>query len=564
MKNTIKKLTLIVAVSLTFLVGCTEFFDKIDDFNIGVTSGIFEQTAVIELTDLFGNQQDIVNTDFTVEFTGKDADKLVNEAGTSIISETDGFIQLNVNPNKSTGVKELNFNLTISGGTYKTETFAITLKDTVSYLPIPLLNKAKDIGVNTNQDNTTLTNNTTTTTTTIKTLLTDTFTTTSITIPSGTTFKDKNSIAVTGSKLDISLRNVDALGIISDRDVDFENMEITDAIGNKVSGKNLNLIGYTRIHMNIGNKAVKEFSTPINVAIQIPSKMHNLETGITFKIGDTYPIYTNNEKDNNWAFHQNGTITTGNTNDSFNVVFTTNHLSIFGVGALTDKVNKKKQGTDCNITVRSVVLPITFTRTTVLAPNEINGLINSMKKVITTPSIFTVKKQTLISLKNADTNTNLNPDLIALLARITKYAKTLNIDDINDVLKIKVETDAINNKTTSVETSKDNICEGVNNLNEQANNIPDITINVSTNCNGNTLVPDGIVLYVEKEDSTFRQVGTIKNGKLTLKGFELGKEYNFKIVYKGESFINKWTFNSQTFEVNNLNLPKSLCDNLNL
>ncbi|WP_347173846.1 hypothetical protein [Polaribacter uvawellassae] len=570
MKNIIKKITIALAVSLTLLVGCTKFFDKIEDFNVGVTNTIFEQSAVIELTDLFGNKQDIIDTDFTIELTGADANKLVNEAGENTITENDGFIQLSVNPNKSTGVKELNFNITISGGTYKTETFALTIKDTVSYLPIPLLNKAKDIGVTAAQGSATLTNNATTSSSTIKTSLTNTFTTTSITIPTETTFMDENSMVVTGSKLDVSIRNVDALGIISDRDIDFDNMEISDAVGSKVSGKNLNLIGYSRINMVIGGKAIKEFSKPIKMTIQIPSKMPNLETGTAFKVGDSYPIYSNNGKSSNWSFHQNGTVTAGNTSDFFNIEFTTNNVSVFGAGALTNELNSKTLGASCTLPVRANLLPITFVRTTVLSPLEIGNLINSMKKVITTPSVFYVSKKTIWSSKGLDSNintvsstgTSLNPDLIALLARITQYAKTLNIDDISDVLKVQVETDEIGNKTTSVDTTKDNICDGVSNLADQANKIPDITINVSAKCNGKTFVPDGVVLYVEKEDSTFRHVGTIKNGKLTLKGFKLGKEYNFKIIHKEKSFINKWTFTSQKFEINDFNLPKSVCDKL--
>ncbi|MEE9407036.1 MAG: hypothetical protein V3V28_03055 [Polaribacter sp.] len=94
MKNNIKYLTLIVIVSIGFLIGCSEFKDKIDDFNIGITNTVFEQNAILELKDYFGNHEDIINTDFTVSFSGVDADKLVNEAGELVIYETDGFIGL--------------------------------------------------------------------------------------------------------------------------------------------------------------------------------------------------------------------------------------------------------------------------------------------------------------------------------------------------------------------------------------------------------------------------------------------------------------------------------------
>ncbi|WP_189663037.1 hypothetical protein [Polaribacter sp. IC073] len=55
MENTIKYMAFTIAISLAFLVGCNKFTEKIDNFNVSITDAIFEQTAVIELTDLFGN-----------------------------------------------------------------------------------------------------------------------------------------------------------------------------------------------------------------------------------------------------------------------------------------------------------------------------------------------------------------------------------------------------------------------------------------------------------------------------------------------------------------------------
>jgi len=91
MKKYIHKKSIILALAIIAIVGCTKFVDGIDGFKIGVVSEIFEQSAVIELKDYFGNHEDITNTDFTVTFGGADADKLVNEAGEFIISETDGL-----------------------------------------------------------------------------------------------------------------------------------------------------------------------------------------------------------------------------------------------------------------------------------------------------------------------------------------------------------------------------------------------------------------------------------------------------------------------------------------
>ena len=266
MKNNIKYLTLIVTVSLTLLVGCTEFFDKIEDFNVGVTNTVFEQSAVIELKDYFGDQENLISTDLKVAFSGTDADKLVNEAGDFTISETDGFIQLNVNPNKSTGVKELNFDVTISGGDYRTETFPVTLKDTVSHVRLSLVDENKIKG---NTDEVTLdaglTDNTVTTAVVVKTSIEKSTNTTEIIIKDGTQFKDASGSIITGSNLKINVSNTDQY---SDVLPIFESTVFKDATGATISNKVPDLIfGNTKISMDVDGTAVKEFTNAIDVLL---------------------------------------------------------------------------------------------------------------------------------------------------------------------------------------------------------------------------------------------------------------------------------------------------------
>lgn len=45
-----------------------------------------------------------------------------------------------------------------------------------------------------------------------------------------------------------------------------------------------------------------------------------------------------------------------------------------------------------------------------------------------------------------------------------------------------------------------------------------------------------------------------------LRGFELGKEYNFKTFYKGKSYFYKWTFTSTIFFDFEFELSKEACD----
>ena len=610
MKNTIQKLTLIVAISLTFLVGCTEFFDKIDDFNVGVTNTIFEQSAVIELQDYFGDQQNIIDTNLKVEFSGADAGKLVNEAGEFTLTETDGFIQLNVNPNKSTGVKELNFDITISGGDYVTTTYPVTLTDTVSHIKLPLVDVSK-IEKNTDQisKSVALTSNTITDALTVETTSNEALNTSSVTLKADTQFKDSSGNAISGTNLNISVSNTDQFDDILTNTRSFEfkdqnGVEITDKIADLI-------FGFTNISMDIDGTSVKEFNKAIDVAITISSEANNPITDSKVILGDTFPIYTNDEENLEWTYHGIGTVIASDLDNTFNISFETTHLSNYSV------VNFIDTGCiDYNYNITSTNLPSNFS-----APFTIELKITTTKKTVigvtknedgTFTYIFDegITDEKLIELFNLDiingTVTNIEASGFPNITKdeiqtgyehgiyyswnrlgYTTYSQVIekllqsgndtysyNYDEwfdnitIETQLFVKYKEATIRNNLSTIATIAN--CEfGINlsqDLTDYFNigNLKNIAIDVAANCNNKTFVPDGFPFYVERENGVFSYEGTIKEGKMTLKGFELGKEYNFKTVYKGQSYFHKWTFDSETFTDKNFEVPQTACDALNI
>ncbi|GGG88781.1 hypothetical protein GCM10011416_01390 [Polaribacter pacificus] len=566
MKKYIHKKAVFAAVTILGIIGCTEFTEKIEDFNIGVTNAIFEQTATLELTDVHGNQQDIIDTDFTVVFSGADADKLVSEAGEFAITENDGFIQLSVNPNKSVGVKELNFDVTVSGGSYKTATYAVKIADTISKVTLPMLNEAKTLGLERKSNSTSLTNDATTSIVTMETSKEKSLTSTKISIPVGTKFMDANGAAVTGSNLTTNIKNIGPFGLVLDTEIDLEHMEVFDQNSNKITNKTLSLIGYTTIDISLDGKKITKSTTPVTVSIGVENNIYNLETGATFKIGDSYPIYKNDQTTNNWTFYQNGTVVKDNTNGMLRIEFTTTEMVRFGAGALTAKTANKSLANDCTSSNQTkddqTFLRGGFGGSSVIAPGG-NGTVTFGGVFSPSAQVtFTLTGESVSSATLAKTqNDGINPQVTQFLQRVTQFLQTLNITEFKDAVQLQV-TKHVGSSTVSEDVEKEDICAGVDAVNAAAASIPDIKIDVSANCNDKTLVPDGIVLYVEKDDQTFKNVGTIKNGKLTLKGFELNKEYTFKIMYQGQSYVNKWTFDSATFKIENFNIPASVCNKL--
>lgn len=546
-----------MTLAIIAIVGCTKFVEGIDNFKIGVVTEIFEQSAVIELNDYFGNHEDITNTDFTVNFSGADADKLVNEAGEFTISETDGFIQLNVNPNKSTGVKELNFDVTISGGDYRTETFPVKLTDTISHVRLSLVNESKIYkGTNTATETVALTNNASTTTTTIKTDKTTSLNKSIVTIKIGTQFKDAAGNALTGGVLNVEVTNTDGAG---------EALQITDGLtfkdinGAAITDKIAQFIaGNTSIQMNVGGTTVKEFNTPISVAIEIPSDATNPITNNPVKLGEDFPVYTSEENSKIWTYHGIGKVVAGDTMDTFNISFETTHLSDYAVLNFEDKACHTSEMT-YNLTATN--LPANFTGFLEVKYFQSVGPVNNIP-------LFSVW---IVNGKMVWWNAHGNnyQKYYNKLQRLINSNQTAMIDGFLSAYGVIVylngSKELTNNFSDLAITAN---CELAINFTKgsipNVDNLKSINIDVASSCNGNAFVPDGFPFYVLRENGQFSYEGTIKKGKMTLNGFELGKEYIFKTVYKGVPLLRKWIFDSENYVNHNFKISQAACDALGL
>ena len=572
MKKYIHKKAIILAIAIIGVAGCTKFIDEINDFKIGITNAIFEQTAVLELKDALGNYQGIIDTDFTVTFSGADADKLVSEAGEFNITETDGFIQLGINPNKSTGVKELNFDVTISGGSYRTETFPVTLKDTVSKINLTLFDEIKIYkGQNEASTTASLTGNTTTTATTVKTTTNGSANTSAVTIKTGTQFKDVAGNLLSGGDVKIAVTNTDALSDVLPSTSAFT---FKDNNGTAITDKEASFLsGNTQIKMEVNGTAVKKFNNAIDVAIEIPSDATNPTTGNPLQLGDTFPVYTNEDDSTDWTYHGLGTITAGATAATFNISFETTHLSNYAIFKFVD-VGCWKIGH--NITVND--LPTNFNGAfEVKLRHKRSGYFGKDH----TLNIFEIQIQ---NGKVVSVNTPIYP--FGYSARTSYLEYNGEIKDLLASGNDKITTNSggwmpiideyqlsLTSKGVTYLTNLSNFaafasCVLSINLSKagidylKIDTLKNINIDVSASCSGNTIVLDGFPLYVERDNGVFSYEGTIKKGKMTLTGFELGKEYNFKTVYKGNAYYHKWTFTGETFKVTDFEIPANLCSEI--
>lgn len=571
MKKTIKYLAFTFAISLAFLVGCSEFTDKIDDFNVGVTNAIFEQSAVLELKDYFGHQEDITNTNFTLEFSGEDADKLVNEAGEFTLTETDGFIQLNVNPNKSIGVKELNFDATISGGTYRTKTFNVSLKDTTSHIPLTIVNNSRIKGANSTTTSSTLVNNATTTAVNIITAKTNTTTNSKVTINSGTLFKDEAGNTLLGTNVIVDVTNIDGIAEFIDPQFKTEKT-FTDEQGKIITDKLPRIVNRTRIDMAVGGKSVKEFNKPIQVVVEVAD-----DPSFPLNIGDTYPIYTTEKNSDDWKFHENGIVTAGTNNNTFNIVFSTIHLSDYAILHFEESptIEESCKDSKWNITAPNATGTGVFTikleeKVTYFQDMTSATIVSNLFKIyfLNGKIIYISSEKDGTAFEGGSfihTSYNNYFNIYTFFkSKQTNFGQIIHRYLYQYRVLLYFGDNYIGDDFSSFTNATN--CEI--NMNLSANlvttNLKTINVDLAADCNGKNFIPDGFPIYVERENGNFTYQGTLKKGKVKLNGFELNKEYNFKTLYKGKSYFHKWTFTSETFTDKNFQIPDGVCDEIGL
>lgn len=98
-------------------------------------------------------------------------------------------------------------------------------------------------------------------------------------------------------------------------------------------------LGYTDIRMQVDEQEVEGFSAPIEVTMEIPSKMTNPDTGEPIQIGDSVPVWSMNSRTGSWTLEQNAVVQKG-LDGRMVGTFYPNHLSVWnfdGIGPTCPK-----------------------------------------------------------------------------------------------------------------------------------------------------------------------------------------------------------------------------------
>lgn len=546
MKKTIIKLLSVTLISL--FTGCnTEGIT--DSIDIEINNNILTQQALISVVDLVNPENLEGNDKLKVEVLGEQAKYIVTNTGenNSNLKIIDGNINLAINPNLTytDAVKVL---LKISGEGYLTTTLPVEIypEDELVTKSINIVNKSNTVqGVDYVENSTTLTNNTLSSEYSIITPATKATTKTTITVESGTVFKDADGNDISGANLtsEVAHFSLDTDDAIASFPGTLSPLSVIDDNGEEDNDSAFITAGFASIDMYVDGTEVKNFSKPISVSIEIPNNYINPETGNIIEIGDEIPIWSYDD-DGQWTYEKVGTVTM-NTDGNYNITFTTTHLSWY---------NLDFHIRGCN----------SYRRLDVIAPANSNLHIDSFK--LTYDIVYASNNQPLRRSNSIILSKTIDD--------ASGFYRTPNSD-----LKVKVYYGEADNRTLVYTSESFNGCSSNRiTLNTDEiipllpdNEVPkirDISISYEVYCGSKILKP---FFYIYRYDSytyygrtynRWRWAGYSYNGIGFVREARIGEPQKYRIYYGGTSYEYDFTFDTENIVIEDFKIPDGFCNQL--
>ncbi len=321
-------------VSAFMIVGIHACKKPTEDINLLVnTSTLSKAPTLVQFVNANATGGTTLPSSFTVKITGDDAKLVQLDGGGTNFTVTNGVLPLSLtkqaNPSATNPVTYTIY-AEVPGFLPVTKTITVT-GNTASTPVIPLVEYAKPVqgtAVVTKQAE--LSNGVTTATTVAATTTNATTTeNTAISIPPGTQMLDAGGAAINSSQLNVNAvyfgtGNKESLSAFPG------GFNVTNAIG--PNGKTISTgttfvtAGMLSINVNAGSTAVKGFSKPVTLTLEINDKLVNPQTRQVVKAGDVIPVWSLNEQTGQWKYESTATIARNNSG-KLSVTFPITHLS---------------------------------------------------------------------------------------------------------------------------------------------------------------------------------------------------------------------------------------------
>ncbi len=553
----IKNLTSLIAISLVaisiFILSC-DFKGVTDDFEIVINNSIFKQQVIVELFDPVNQANLEADNILKVEVLGRDADKIVTDAGEKVSTSkfSRGAIALAVNPNKNPTNEPVEFILKITGTNYLTTTIPVFLSDTdsIATLSANLVNKLNTPkGIDYIKETKNLVNNTLTTNVSIETSGTKAETKSEVTIEAGTIFQDANGNPISGTQIVSEIVNFNSEDpeSLASFPGGFMPQQITDENGRIVEDAYFETAGFVSIDMQIGNKEVKKFSKPITIKMQVANDYINPETGSPIKAGDIIPIWSYSKDDGTWDYHAKGTVKLESGN--FVIEYTTTHLSWYNL----DYYGRRCPTGGWRYVNRRWVLSGATkidVKMTGITRNNYFNLFSDFVFAGTNQSVSSWSGKSYTWFDGQSFN-------------------IYNTPSRNIQMVVYSGNSRYNRGVELYRSQSFNPCGGAVTIDVTSivSKLPPPPVNVyvryKAKCNGKVIEPT-IPLYMKDpaRGGYWRYMGYVYRGQIILYGIQLNTPYEFSTYYRGKFYSQTISFDKTEYINDNYQIPAELCNSL--
>lgn len=488
-------------------------------------------TASVNFIDAATNQQIGANTPqvVNISFTGPDTNEIVTlrEEPISSTSTNFGVINFGVKPDITpTPQNPVRVTLVVSSAGYVTTSYPVVFQSTgsrsMSVSMISVSNPPQGTTTSTPTSVPTSGNGTTSSTVNVQTQTSSsTSGNASLSIPSGTTLSDANGNPVTGN-LSATVTYSSGQNVSSSSSLPTGlSVSFVDSSKNQSQGyvQPVSVASFTITNQN--GQVVHQLSQPVQLSLSVPNGTINPTTNAAIKNGDIVPIYSYDETSQAWKFETNSTASGPDANGNFTLAFTATHLSNWLAGWINSGGQVCTQNITLNIVgdFSALMLKLKVSGTTVLTQNISSNQTQFVFNNVTVPKGLPV-----------------TIEAYSLLECPATLVGSVSVSDL---------------------CSQNNITLNVNPGNDRS----DINVDVTAICADRDPVlkvkPNGYDVYILTPCGNI-DVGTLNNGKITLKGFKLNTTYTFGVIYKNKLYTNSHLVD-QTNYIFDYNLDADVC-----
>ena len=327
-----KKFT-IYALALGLLGSFASCENPLKDFNLQISTEVIQHYATLKVV----NSEGASVGNATITLVSGDVADIYNLSGVKDFKLTENLVSFGLDPKRQPSASNpIRFRVRIAAQGYNTIEVPISISgastgiQTVTMIkPSVPVDGAEEVSRNID-----LSDNGSTTSATVVSLPSSVGTgNLSLTIPTGTQFKDAAGNVVVGNSLTVSVQSIDgeserAQNLLPGASLLADKVTLAD--GTEVSGT-FSPVAIANIRMFVNGTEIKSFSNPITINMPADPSYVSPITGNPIAAGNVFQLFSNSDESAGWKYEKNVTVT-GNSSSGFLFNYTINHLSYYFAG----------------------------------------------------------------------------------------------------------------------------------------------------------------------------------------------------------------------------------------